>query len=434
MKIILIVLAMIVNLNQYLNPNHTELFQCADPELVVYGGANAGKTYSIADKLLHHSIWQNDRTLKALIIRKTFPALRVSALEILEKRARLFKMPFKLNEAKWIAKCYNMTFVFQSLNNKEDFEKLKSQTDIDFIWINEVHQLREPDYEECLRRMRGGESKFEQIIVDFNPIGKTSWVFQRFFQENIGNVKKLRYTVLDNHPDYLALEKTQREVARLKATKIHNLNYYKIYFLGEWGELEGLIFPNWNIVSKTPKQEKISWKEIINPDEIFYGGDFGYSVDPAAMVRIYRKSNEFWVEQVIYETELTNFQLGRKMKKAGVSRTDVSYWDCAEPKSIQELYDMDLNVKPCEKGPDSVRAGIDFLKEQKIHVIDGSEDIINEQKSYVWKEDKDGNALNVPLDFNNHAMDAIRYGIYTHCKINQPAVGIPKTSIGELWG
>ena len=414
---------MVINLNRYLNPNHTEVFQSIDPELIVYGGANAGKTYSIADKLLFQSIWQNDRPLKALIIRKTFPALRVSALEILEKRASLFKMPFYLNKSDWIAKLYNMTFVFQSLNNKEDFEKLKSQTDIDFIWINEVHQLREPDYDECLRRMRGGKSRFEQIIIDFNPIGKTSWVFQRFFEKNIGNAKKLRYTILDNHPDYLALEKTQRELQRLKATKMWNENYYKIYFLGEWGELEGLIFPNWDIVDMPPD----------NPDEIFYGGDFGFSVDPAALVRIYRKANEFWVEQVIYETELTNIQLGNKMRAKGVKDTDVIYWDCAEPKSIQELYDMGFNVKPCEKGPDSVHAGIDFLKEQKIHIIDGSEKIITEQKSYVWKEDKDGNTLNVPLEMDNHAMDAIRYGIYTHCKIKMGAIGISKVGTGEVW-
>lgn len=405
MKILLLVLAMVINLNQYLNPNHMELFQAADPELIVYGGANAGKTYSIADKLLCQSVWQNDRPLKALVIRKTFPALRVSALEIIEKRASLFNMPFNLNKADWIARCYNMTFIFQSLNNKEDYEKLKSQTDIDFIWINEVHQLREPDYDECLRRLRGGKSKFEQIITDFNPIGKTSWVFKRFFQKNIGNARKLRYTILDNHPDYLALEKTQRELQRLKATKEHNINYYNIYFLGEWGELEGIIF-NWDIVDKPPK----------NPDEIFYGGDFGYSVDPAALIRIYRKANEFWIEEVVYETGLTNIQLGHKMEAKGVKEDEVSYWDCAEPKSIQELCDMGFIAKPCEKGPDSVVAGIDYLQEQTIHIIDGSEKIINEQRSYVRQQDKNGDWLPKPIEFNNHAMSAIRYGIYTHCK------------------
>jgi len=422
MRIILIVLARIVNLNQYLNPNHMELFQATDPELVIYGGANAGKTYSIADKLLWQSIWQNDRPLKALVIRKTSPALRVSALEILEKRAELFKLPFNLNKADWIAKCYNMTFIFQSLNNKEDYEKLKSQTDIDFIWINEIIQLREPDYEECLRRMRGGKSKFEQIIIDFNPIGKTSWIYQRFFEKNIGNVRKLRYTILDNHPNYLALEKTQRELQRLKTTKKHNINYYNIYFLGEWGELEGIIY-NWDIVAKPPD----------NPDEIFYGGDFGYSVNPATYIRIYRKADEFWVEEIIYKTGLTNPQLAQKIKDAGANDAE-SYWDSAEPKSIQELCDNGIKAKPCEKGPDSVRAGIDFLQSKKIHIIDGSENIIKEQKSYVNKQDKDGNYLPEPMKFMDHTMDAIRYGIFTHCKKQTGAFAISDVGVRDIWG
>ena len=432
MKTLILVLAMIINLNPHLNPNHTELFQSTDPELVVYGGANAGKTYSIADKLLCQSVVQNDRPLKALIIRKTFPALRVSALEILEKRAALFKMPFSLNKADWIARCHNMTFVFQSLNNREDYEKLHSQTDIDFIWINEIIQLREPDYEECLRRMRGGKSRFEQIIIDFNPIGKTSWIYKRFFERNIGDARKLRYTILDNHPDYLALPKTQRELRRLEATKKHNKNYYEIYFLGKWGELEGRIY-DWDIVSKTKEQEKMSWKEIINPDEIFYGGDFGYSVDPAVLLRIYRKADEFWLEELVYETGLTNIRLGHKMRAKGVADDDYCYWDSAEPKSIQELCDMGFTAKPCEKGPDSVVAGIDFLQEQKIHIIDGSENISIEQRSYVRQQDKDGNWLPKPIEFNNHAMSAARYGIHTHCKHGGGAYGVPKTGASGLW-
>lgn len=412
-----------VSLNPHLNPNHTELFQSTDPELVVYGGANAGKTYSIADKLLCQSVIQGDVPLKALILRKTFPSLRVSALEILEKRAALLNMPFNLNKADWIAKCYNMTFVFQSLNNKEDFEKLHSQTDIDFIWINEVIQLREPDYEECLRRMRGGKSRFEQIIIDFNPIGKTSWIYQRFFEKNIGNARKLRYTILDNHPDYLALPKTRRELRRLEATKIHNKNYYDIYFLGEWGELEGRIY-DWDIVPK-PKGQFY--------DEIFYGGDFGYSVDPAVLLRIYRKADEFWLEELVYETELTNIQLGKKMREKEVGEDDYVYFDSAEPKSIQELCDMGFTVKPCDKGQDSVVAGIDFLQEQKIHIIDGGENISIEQRSYVRQQDKDGNWLPKPIEFNNHAMSAARYGIHTHCKHGGGAYGVPKLGAGGLW-
>jgi len=406
--LILTAAAMVINLNQYLNPNHVELFQSTDPELVVYGGAGAGKSFSIADKLLCQSIWQSDKSIKILVIRKTFPSLRNTALDILQKRAELFKMPFRLNKSEWTARCHNLKFIFLGLNNKEDYNKLKSMTDVDYIWINEATEVREDDYDECLRRLRGGEAEYEQIITDFNPVGKTSWVYHRFFEKNIGNPKKLRYTVYDNHPDFLRSEKGQRYIAKLKATKEYDPNLYKIYFLGEWGELEGVIF-DWDIVQLPTKD--LAWY-----DEIFYGGDFGYSVDPAALVRIYRKADEFWVEEILYETGLTNIQLAKRMKRLGITGKDVTYWDSAEPKSIQELYDHGINAKPAAKGPDSVRAGIDFLKSLKIHIVDGSENISKEQKSYVWKKDKDGNSLNVPIEYNDHAMSAIRYAIFTHCR------------------
>ncbi len=393
------------NIEPLLNPNHGAILSSQSPELLVYGGAGAGKSYSIADKLLLQPIIQPTKKLKALVIKKTFPSLRSTALDILIKRAETLHIPLYLNKAEWTAQVYGMKIHFQSLNNSEDYQKLKSMTDIDFEWINELPELRETDYDECLRRLRGGQSDYEQMVADFNPIWKKSWVFKRFFERNIGNVEKLRYTIMDNHPDYLKLEKTQRYIERLKATKDYNPNYYKIYFLGEWGELEGVIY-DWDIVPEAPA----------NPDEIFYGGDFGYSVDPAALARIYRKGGEFWLEEVIYETGLTNIQLAKKIKSRGVDVNADEYWDSAEPKSIEELKNEGLNAKPSLKGPDSVRAGIDFIKEQTVHIIDGSTNIINEQKGYIWKRDKDGNALNVPIGINDHMMSGIRYGIYTHCR------------------
>ena len=401
------------NLNPFLNPNHMRLFQSTALELVVYGGANAGKSFSIADKLLlNGSIFQADRKIKTLVIRKTFPALRNTALDILISRAETFRLPFDLNKSEWSAQSNNQKFIFLSLNNKEDYQKLKSMTNVDYIWINEATEITENDYEECLRRLRGGEALFNQIIIDFNPISKFSWIYSRFFEKKIGEIETLRYTVFDNHPEYLKTENAKRYIARLEALKNHNQNAYKIYRLGEWGELEGNIF-NWDVVPLPS----------IKFDEVFYGGDFGYSVDPAAVIRIYRKADEFWVEEVIYETGLTNQALGRQMKTRGVNADASIYFDSAEPKSIQELYEMGFNVKPSEKGPDSVRAGIDFLKSLTIHIVEGSENIIKEQKSYVWQQDKDGNKLPRPIEFNDHAMSAIRYGIYTHMKQGLVGVG-----------
>lgn len=391
-----------INLNRKLNWKHRELFQSTAPVLAVRGGSNAGKTYSIADKLLLQPLIQRDVPLKAVCVRKTMPSLKKSVLDILIKRAEeAFAVPLDVNTTLGRAKFLNLTIDFLSLNNKEDYIKAKSMTDIDFIWVNEITELREYDFDILNMRIRGGKSNYSQFIFDFNPVGKTSWVFRRFYEQN-GNgngINRLLYTVFDNpwaKPE---------EIEKLKAYKDQNENLYKIYFLGEWGELEGIIF-NWDIAETPPK----------NPDEVFYGGDFGYSVNPSTLIRIYRKADEFWLEELIYEPELTNQQLARKSFALGVDKWADSYWDSAEPKSIQELCNEGMNAKPAEKGPDSVRAGIDFLLTKKIHIIDGSENIIREQKSYTRRKDKDGNYLPEPIKINDHAMSGVRYGIYSHCK------------------
>lgn len=388
-----------MNLNKLLNHKHTELFKSTAPELCVRGGKNAGKTYSIVDKLLLQPILQSGKKLKAIVARKTLPRLKSTAIEIFERRAEAFKLPFDVNRSDYVAQCLGLKILFLGIENSDDYEKAKSITDVDFVWINEITEMKELDFDMLNMVIRGGESKFSQFIFDFNPVGKTSWVYKRFFENGNNKTQKLHYTVYDNpwaRPE---------EIEKLRSYKEINRNFYDIYFLGEWGELEGIIF-NWDIVAK-PEGKFY--------DEIFYGGDFGYSIDPAALVRIYRKANEFWLEEVIYETGLTNIELGNKMKTFGIVEEE-SYWDSAEPKSIQELYDMEINAKPCEKGPDSVRAGIDFLCEQTIHIIDGSENLSREVQSYVRKKDKDGNYMNVPIEFGNHAISAARYGIYTHCK------------------
>jgi len=397
-----------LNLNKVLNHKHTELFQCTCPELCVRGGANAGKSYSIADKLLLQARLQPTKKLKALVVRKTLPSIKSSILEILERRAEAHGLPFVLNKNDMTAQVLNLKIIFKSLNNKEDYIAVKSMTDIDFIWANEITELRELDFDILRMRIRGGESDFPQFLFDFNPVGKTSWVYKRFYENGkVNGTHKISYTVMDNP------WATAEEVEKLRSYEDIDENLYKIYFLGDWGELEGVIY-NWDLVDWEQMPESI--------DERFYGLDFGYSVDPAALIRIYRKADDFWLECVIYEKGLTNKQLAKRMRDESIDGNAEIYADSAEPKSIAELHDEGFNVKPCEKGPDSVKAGVDYLRSLKIHVLDveGAEPILREQKAYIWKKDKDGESLNVPIETNNHAMDAIRYGIFTHCKKATP--------------
>ncbi len=405
-----------INLNTVMNPLHEDVFRSTDRELLVYGGAGAGKSYTIADKLFLQGILNPGEKQKIVVVRKTLASIRKSTLDIIERRAAALQRPFILDRSSWTARCGNQTWIFTGMNNREDYQKVKSLTDVNFIWINELTELREDDYRELLLRLRGGlgtsRFSFRQIIGDFNPIGKTSWIYDRFWTRLASSAEKLRYTVLDNpwaEPEY---------VDRLKQAAADNPNFHRVYFLGEWGELEGVIF-NWDVVPLP----------AIAFDEIIYGGDFGYSVDPSALVKIYRRADEFWIEELLYQTGLTNPALAEAALRLGVPPRAESYWDSAEPKSIQELKNCGLNAKPSLKGPDSVRASIDFLLSLKIHIVEGSPNLSKEVRSYVRKMDKDGNFLPEPIEHDDHAIKAAIYGIYTHMKRTIGGLGIIKTNV-----
>ncbi|NCB72631.1 MAG: PBSX family phage terminase large subunit, partial [Clostridia bacterium] len=83
--------------------------------------------------------------------------------------------------------------------------------------------------------------------------------------------------------------------------------------------------------------------------------------------------------------------------------------DAAEPKSIAELRAYGLNVVPAQKGPDSIKIGIDTLKKYKVYVTRRSANIRTERGKYRWKTGNDGEPTNTPVELFNHAMDAIRY-------------------------
>jgi len=291
----------------------------------------------------------------------------------------------------------------------DDPEKVKSIKGITSIWMEELTEFTRQDFIQVDLRLREETGLYQQIMASFNPdeaLG--AWIKADFFDKQHAD-SFVHISTVEHNPIKEMREKYVQILDRLNDATAH-----KIYRLGLWALPTGRIF-NWDVV---PEPGSLNGGgKVERFDEIFYGGDFGYSVDPAAFVKIYRKSNEFWLEEIIYKTGLTNQALAAEIKAdPRTTPNDISYWDSAEPKSIQELYEADINAKAALKGPDSVRAGIDYLKSVKIHVVQGSTNIISEQGSYRWKKDKLDNDLPEPVAFKNHAMDAVRYGIFTHMK------------------
>jgi phage terminase large subunit len=241
------------------------------------------------------------------------------------------------------------------------------------------------------------------MTMSFNPILQSHWVYEEYFK-NIGWA--------DKQTEYKG-----EDLTILKTWYIHNRfltpedvrdlenetdpYYYDVYTLGNWGVLGNVIFTNWTVEDLTGLRDKFVNTRI--------GLDFGFSSDPAALVNTHydRAHKTIYIFDELYERGLTNDILAREVRtKIG---EDYVTCDSSEPKSIAELNQYGINARGAAKGKDSVLHGIQWLQQQKIIIDVNCINTRNEFQQYKWKEDAGGYAMPVPVDKNNHLMDALRY-------------------------
>lgn len=312
------------------------------------------------------------------------PALKGSALrdfiEILEG-ANLFN-PDNLNKTELTYKLINTTFEFISIDQPQKIRGRKR----DILFINEANELDFESWVQLVMRTKG------KIIIDYNPsMPPDHWIFTQvidrddsdFFQSTYKDNPFLEQSIID-------------EIERLRSI---DDNYWKVYGLGERGDIKGQVFTNWQQT------------ELIPDAGQWYGLDFGYTNDPAALIEVRLSDGELFVKELIYQTGLNNRELSDKIKALGIDYRSAIYADSAEPKSIDELCGFGLNVIPAEKGRDSIMNGINVLKQYKINVDKGSLNLIKELNNYKFEENKNGQVLNKPVDAFNHLLDALRYAV-----------------------
>jgi phage terminase large subunit len=86
--------------------------------------------------------------------------------------------------------------------------------------------------------------------------------------------------------------------------------------------------------------------------------------------------------------------------------------DSSQPGTIEFLQRRGLNVYAAQKGPGSVKAGINFLQGYSIFIDPSCEQMREEARLYSWMTDRrTGMSLSVPVDANNHGWDATRYAL-----------------------
>lgn len=366
--------------------------------LNLYGGRSSGKSVFAGQKLLSRCLKEKNHLF--LLARKVHRTIKGSQLKLLKEYIYKynFQSYFKFYENE--IRCINGNgFICAGL---DDAEKLKSMQGITGYWIEEATELTEEDFRNVDAVLRGNLPNFKQGILSYNPINHLHWLNNVSLEDALtirSNYKDNKFT----DSDYIKM---------LESLKEKNPDLYKVWTLGEWGVKLELIYTPSEKLDKYPKEF----------EETIYGLDFGYN-NPSALIEIGIKDNEYYLTEKLYECKLTNTELIKRLNTLILNKNNIIYADCAEPQRIEEISRAGFNIIPGNK---SVKDGIDFCKSVKMYSNYDNINLNDEENTYCWKKDKNGNLLDEPVKFNDHILDAMRYAIFTHSKIAEPSIRVIK--------
>jgi len=391
----------LTNILLYTNAAYIPYYKNKSRYMVLYGGAGSGKSVFAGQKMLYRLI--SEMPLKPhrfLVVRKVAKTLRNSAYSLFKEIELNWDLDGLLdyNKTDMSITCENGNqILFAGL---DDVEKLKSITFeagiLTDIWIEEASEVSERDFNQLDLRLRGMSSVPLTITLTFNPIDINFWAKKRFFDRVDDDTFICKTTYLDNR---FIDEQYKKTLEKLK--EIDQV-YYNVYALGEWGVLGNKIYTNYKIYDFDVNDPKFK--------DVCIGVDFGFNA-PSSALKCAFYDNEIYILDEIYQSGLTNSELIEEIKKQMTTGFHVIA-DCAEPDRIEEFKRSGFWIDACSKGDGSIKSGIDWLKAHKIHVhLSNCPETARELHSYKYREDKDGNVLDMPVKFNDHAMDALRYAV-----------------------
>src|SRR3990167_8021821 len=296
---------------------------------IIQGGTSASKTVSILLYLIAKAQCDKSPTLTS-IVSESFPHLKRG---VVKDFLAIMEAHGYFKDDRW---------------NKTDYTySFETCSKIEFFSVDQPGKVRGPRRE----RFFGNECNnwsaeiFDQlevrtnefIFLDYNPINE-------FWIEDVAkrnDAERIILTYKDNEALNPAI------VASIEQ-RMNRPGWWKVFGLGQLGEVEGRIYHNWQIIDEIPPNARLER----------YGLDFGYTNDPSAIVAVYYFNGGYILEEKAYVKGLSNKQIADNFQAMPPA---LIIADSAEPKSIDELRSYGLNVMPTKKGKDSVRNGIQLV-------------------------------------------------------------------------
>lgn len=407
-------------------PMHEDVKVAAHAAYNLPGGRGSGKSSFVGLEIVDGVMKDPTGETNAIVFRRYANTMRESvysqiawAIDVLDVNQF---WQGKVSPMCWTYRPTGAQILFRGLDDSSKIKSIKPRRGtFKYIWLEEFSELPGENFTRSVMQsvMRGG-NKFITFRSYNPPISVSNWANQ-FVARQDPRAMTLHTSYLDMPPEWLG-DDFIAEAERLREI---NERAYRHEYMGEPTGSGGEVFPN-------IETREITDEEINALQYIYCGIDFGFSIDPAVFIRVGydRKHDTVYFLDELYKRGMSNQQLAaeikaRKYDKAAPGESYYSVFegrhiqveqtiiaDSAEPKSIHDLQEEDLNVIACQKYPGSVLYGIKWLQRRHL-VIDPARtpNAYREFSCYEYVTTKDGEFLADVPDKDNHTIDATRYAL-----------------------
>ena len=369
------------------------------------GSAGSSKSYSITQKLIIRACSQQ---VKILVCRRYGTTIRNTVFATFKEILNKWKLtPYvKINESDFrIRFCNGSEIIFLGL---DDEAKLLSLNNIGTVFVEEAYEVPQNMVEQLNLRMRGNVQN-QQIILAWNPISRSSWLFKFSVEQPPANSIFIHSTYKDN--PFLSKE----YIEALEELYVRNPQKARIFCDGQWGvDAEGLVFQNWKVEEFDPLE--LARQGL----EHRCGCDFGF-IDPSTIIpSLYDKENgKIYIYDEFYKSGCQLDTLYEAMVQMNLTKTKI-YMDNAEPRSIDYFRRKGINAQPCLKGAGSVNSRIAFLQNNQIIIHPKCKNVIMEFENFSYEKTKDGTYKDTFTHQYSHSIDGLGYAysdIYSRGKL-----------------
>jgi len=289
------------------------------------------------------------------------------------------------------------------LRGWESVENLRGQA-FDFLVLDEVAQMR--------NFWIGWHEVLRPTLTDKRGTGlfaSTPKGFNHFYdlvnlELTDSEFKSFHFTSYDN--PYLP----QDELSKAKATLPPDR--FAQEYEASFQKTQGLVYKEFDrqkhLYDELPIE--IAWGRTLTKYEKLGAVDFGYR-NPAAVLDVRWNGEKLYIEDEWYKRERTDIQIAEYV---ALQKFRQVYPDPENQGAIEELRRQRVNVKEVVKGKESIKNGIQQIREMLIRgdllINKRCVNLISEFEMYSYDDDKgERNEQENPIKANDHALDALRY-------------------------